>query len=422
MEYGHNGNDQTVDLAGILNILWRRRWLVLLPPLLGLAAGLLYGQFGTRRWEAYATIRPGITAYDPSGGPVRQWQLKDITRWYEQELYRRDLVERLDLPEDERPVIAAEFIAQGLTNLQGGEVITLWTTATSPELAASLLDSSITLFNGYAESDSVSSQIKLTRDGLRLNIQELQNQLLEIERLEGNLALRLQSARAESLMVAEQAREIGFDIESQKRQQAFFRNRAEGESGAVIRYRADLTRLDEAVAAIEAGTPAGEVEIPGWVRRDAVLDEGDVLQGLARVRLDLMDAAGKAQAMADSMNLEADLTDIRIGRLELKRRVTVAAQLQEVEERIGQAFLEMELGIPAQRRGVELEISARESKLSLLSPLQKVGETMVSDKPVRPRPLRAILILVALGGFGGFVLAFAWDFVARHRGRIFQSA
>ncbi|MGD9546305.1 MAG: Wzz/FepE/Etk N-terminal domain-containing protein [Candidatus Krumholzibacteriia bacterium] len=422
MEYGHHGDDQTVDLAGILNILWRRRWLVLLPPLLGLAAGLLYGKFGTKRWEAYATIRPGITAYDPSGGPVRQWQLKDITRWYEQELYRKDLVARLGLPESERPVITAEFIAQGLTNLQGGEVITLWTTATSPALAASLLDSSITLFNAYAESDSVSSQIKLTRDGLRLNILELENQLLEIDRLEGNLELRFQAARAESLMVAEQAREIGFDIEYQKRQKSYYLDRAGNEEGSASGYEAELDRLDGVMAQVASSDPGSRDEVPGWVRRDAVLDGGDVLQSLAQARVDLMQALGDARAAADSMALEADLADIRVGRLELKRRVTVAAKVREVEEKMGQAYLEKTIGIPAQRRGVELEISARKSKLSLLSPLQKVGGTVVSDKPVRPRPLRAILILVVLGGFGGFVLAFVWDYLARNRSRIFQSA
>ena len=164
--------DGGFDLAAILNILWRRRLIVFGLPLLGLVVALAYGLFGTRRWEAVATIRPGITAYDPSGGPVRQWQLMDITRWFDKEMYRRELVQRLNLERDARPVIRTEFIAQGLTNLAGGEVITLWTTDTSPQGAAALLDTSLALFVEYAEADTVSSQLKLTRDGLKLQIQD----------------------------------------------------------------------------------------------------------------------------------------------------------------------------------------------------------------------------------------------------------
>ena len=128
--------DSDLTLASLLNILWRRRWLILLPPALGLVVGILYGLFGTRRWEAVATIRPGITAFSPEGGGFRQWQLKDITKFYENMLYRHDLVERLQLAPRARPVIKAEFVAQGLQNLQGGDVVTLSTTATSPALAA----------------------------------------------------------------------------------------------------------------------------------------------------------------------------------------------------------------------------------------------------------------------------------------------
>ena len=119
MIHDTSATDQEFNLALVLNILWRRRLIVLGLPALGLLLGILYGIFGTRRWEATLTIRPGITAFDPSGGPHRQWQLKDITRWYEKQMFRRELVDRLDLGEGARPVIRAEFIAQGLQNLQG---------------------------------------------------------------------------------------------------------------------------------------------------------------------------------------------------------------------------------------------------------------------------------------------------------------
>ena len=124
--------DLEFNLATILNIIWRRRLIVLGLPVLGLVVGMLYGSFGTKRWSATATVRPGITSYSPEGFPVRQWQMKDITTWYDNQLYGQELNARLGLPPEFRTAIRADFIATGLTNLAGGEVVTLWTTGTSP--------------------------------------------------------------------------------------------------------------------------------------------------------------------------------------------------------------------------------------------------------------------------------------------------
>ena len=122
-------------------------------------------------------------------------------------------------------MIKADFIVQGLTNLSGGEVITLWTTAVNPELAAAILDTSIVLFDEYAEADSVSSQIKLTRDGLELQVRHVENQLLAVEKMELNLGLRLRSARAESVMIEGRTKELSIDLELLTRKEDFCRQR-----------------------------------------------------------------------------------------------------------------------------------------------------------------------------------------------------
>lgn len=414
-------HDQVFDLASILNILWRRRVIVLALPLLGLLTGALYGIFGTRRWEAYATIRPGITAFDPSGGPVRQWQLKDIQRWYEQELYRKGLIEKLHLDRDARPVIRAEFIAQGLTNLSGGEVITLWTTATSPELAAAILDTSLVLFNAYAEADSVSSQLKLTRDGLIIRTRELENQLLGVEKKEAGLQLRLEAARAESTMIEGKIRELGVDLSALQRREAYCRGRVEDLASRRPALVADLATLDRTIERVAAGAVLDTTTIPGWVRRDAVLDGGDILEGLTGAKLEVSQALAANQALSDSLLYEADTAALKADKLKIQQDASIQAQLRDVERKLGDLRLERRLDIPSQRRDLELQAAAVQSKLSLLSPLQRVGQTVVSDKPVRPRTLRAILILVALGLIGGTVLAFSVDYLMTHRQRIFRA-
>lgn len=421
VEHQNLNQEQTIDLAGLLNILWRRRWLVLLPVLAGLAVGLLYGVFGTRRWEAFATIRPGITAFDPSGGPVRQWQLKDITRWYEQELYRKELTQRLGLPKSARPVIKAEFISAGLTNLAGGDVITLWTTATSPELAAAILDTSMVLFKDYAEADSISSQLKLTRDGLLIQIQEQNNQRLGIELKDAGFALSIEAAAQESVTVAQRFDELALSLKLYQAKHDFCLKRAETLQGETPRLQSELERLDEVMGNLQNGVGPVTSALPDAIVPITGSQGPPTIDGLTDARLRLFQALTRNQALIDSLAYEADRATLDLSRTKLGQENKIKADLREVEKKIGDLRLKRKIDIPSQSNNLDYQIAARKSKLSLLSPLQRVGQTVVSDKPVRPRTFRATAILVFLGLLGGSILAFGWEFVAANRRVIFRS-
>ncbi|MBD3222753.1 hypothetical protein GF314_16100 [bacterium] len=412
----------TVTLASILNILWRRRLIVLGLPALGLVVGLLYGVFGTKRWSATLTIRPGITAFDPSGGAHRQWQLKDITRWYDMKLYQQGLVDRLGLPEGSKPVIKAEFVAQGLQNLQGGDVITLWTTETGPELAAAVLDSSLAVFVDYAEADTVSSQLKLTRDGLLLQIQELENELVAIDQREAEIGLLLEQARAESLLVVAEDQGFALELERQKALTEYYGRRLVDLQEAEPRLLSDLTQLDRALHRVAAGGDLAleDVEIPERVRRSAILDRGDVLESLTRAKLELESALDRNRATQDTTALGVERSRLRTAQLEIERETSIRARTREAISKIGSLELERDYDLPSQRRTLAHQIAERQVKLNIIAPLQRVGQTVVSDEPVRPRTLRATLILVFLGAIGGFVLAFVWDYVMAHRDQIFR--
>ena len=410
------------DLASLLNILWRRRLIVLGLPALGLLLGVLYGIFGTRRWEATATIRPGITAFSPDGGPVRHWQLKDITRWYDQQLYRRGLVRRLGLDPGARPVIRAEFIAQGLQNLQGGDVITLWTTGTSPELAAAILDTSIALFEAYSEADTVSSQLKLTRDGLLLEVEGLQGRLEAVDRDDATIVLQLEKARADSALVVAEDLGMVLRMDGLDRHVEYCERRLVDLRDDEPRLVRDLDQVDLALRRLAAGASAtGEpADVPAWIRRDAVLDGGDVLEALTRAKLEVQHAVARNRALQDSMTFVAETKRLERARLEIDRETTIRARIRAAENTIGDLLLKRAYDIPHKRRDLRTQIHERHVRLGTLSPLQRVGETVVSDKPVRPRPLRAIAILVVLGGLAGVVLGFVWDFVWGHRREIFR--
>ncbi|MEZ4386826.1 MAG: Wzz/FepE/Etk N-terminal domain-containing protein [Candidatus Krumholzibacteriia bacterium] len=411
-----------ISLVSILHILWRRRLIVVGLPLLGLLVGVAYGLFGTRRWSATVTIRPGITAFDPTGGPHREWQLKDITRWYDLMLYRRGLIDRLGLPRSARPVIKAEFVAQGLQNLQGGEVITLWTTATSPDLAAAILDTSLVLFTEYAESDSVSSQLKLTRDGLLLQIERLHSDLTAVDKRAGAIELLLAQARAESLMVAAEDQGYALRLDRLKAQQDYHERRLVDLREAEPRLAQDLTQLDHTLrrVAADGATELDPASLPAGVRRNALLDGGDVLESLTRAKLAVEHALADNRADQDSMAYLMEAAGLEAAQLAIERETAIRFKLREASRKIGDLILERDYDLPRTRRGLASDIAERQVKLDIIAPLQRVGQTEVSDRPVRPRPLRAILILVFLGAIGGLALAFVWDFLVTNRREIFR--
>lgn len=417
-----NPTPATISLVTILNVLWRWRLIVLGLPALGLIVGLLYGAFGTRRWSATLTIRPGITAFDPTGGPHRQWQLKDITRWYDMMLYQQDLVEHLGLPAGARPVITAEFVAQGLQNLQGGDVITLWTTATSPELAAAILDTSVVLFSDYAEADSVSSQLKLTRDGLLLQIDGLQNQRLAIDKREAEIGLLLEQARAESLLVVAEDQTFGLELDRQKALTQYYESRLADLRESEPRLREDLAQIDEVLRSVgrDDDRSIAADELPNWVKRDAVLDRGDVLESLTFAKLELEKELNRNQSTQDTTALGIERSRLRTSQLEIERETRIRARIREAASAIGSLELERDFDLPSRRQTIEHQISERRVKLDIISPVQRVGRTVVSDKPVRPRTLRATLILAFLGAVGGLVLAFVLDYVLTNREQIFR--
>ncbi len=414
------------NLATLLNILWRRRLIVLGLPMLGLIVGIAYGVLGTKRWSATANIRPGITSFSPAGEPFRQWQLKDITTWYDKMMYRTELNRRLGLPRDSRPVIKSEFIATGLTNLAGGEVVTLWTTGTSPEMAAAIIDTSIAMFQQYAESDTLSSQIKLTRDGLRLQVDVLRTRLMTVDKREAGLNLDLESARAESLIVSVMDQELGFELEKLQEKRDFFSRRVEKLDEDLPALERDLNQVETVLADVatgpgpEAGQAIDPESIPRWARRDAVLDGGDVLGGLAEIRLRLQNERARNLALQDSFRYEMQVTALEFRKREIKREATVESKLRDIEKKIGDLELEREYELPVKRQEIRNDINSRLIQMGTLAPLQRVGDTLVSEKPVRPRGKRATLILVFLGLIGGVTLGFVWDYLASHRQEILK--
>jgi len=419
----HRAPDQEISLASILNVLWRRRVIALGLPLLGVVVGLLYGALGTRRWEATVTIRPGITAFSPDGGPVREWRLGDITRWYDKRLYEPELTQRLGLPAGSRTVIRTEFAAQSLQDMAGGQIVTLWTTATSPELAAAIIDTSLVVFDQFATADTISSQIKLTQDGLRLQIERMKSQIDALAGEKMLVELRIAETKDNLLLITAEDESMALEIARLQGQQERLERQLEVLRGQVPALSADLARLDEALHQMElpAAAQQGAAEVPGWARRDAVLDRGSVLESVTRAKLQVLQAIARNQARQDSLSYEADRARLESAKLTLTREHTVKAKKNNVARKIEEYQNELAINLPQKHRELVNSMANQEVKLETISPLQRVGKTVTSDKPVRPRLARATMILFLLGCAAGVSLSFVWEYVGKHRHEIFRS-
>ncbi|MFO7653667.1 MAG: Wzz/FepE/Etk N-terminal domain-containing protein [Candidatus Krumholzibacteriia bacterium] len=412
-----------ITLAGLLNVLWRRRWIVVGIPLLALAVAAVYIAVAPRMYKATATVRPGITAFTPEGFPVRDWRLKDVTRWFDEMLYRRPVVERLELDPRARPVIRAEFIAQGLQNLEGGDVITLTTFAPDPELAREILNAAIDGFSEYAEEDSLSSNIQLSRRGLRLRMARLRNEAAGLESEAEHVVLKLGAAAAESLQIESEAARIELNI----RDLEVLSERSRSNLGALARQQAALERDLEDIGEVmtrlrqEPGSSVDPQEIPGWLDRDAVLTGPDVFSNLVESRSRLQQKLMENAVHQDSLRTAIDRNAIGVERLVLARDRDVAARRLTVHQKIGELRLETRFRLPLQAEEIENRVREAQVQFGSLTPLERIGRISVSDEPVRPRKLRVILILGFLGVVGGLVLAFVTDYVITHRREIFGS-
>ena len=186
----------------------------------------------------------------------------------------------------------------------------------------------------------------------------------------------------------------------------------------------DLAKLDQTLRRLTATADAGlqaPVEIPSWVRRDAILDSSTVLESLTRAKLHVQQALALNRTLQDSLAFEAELNRLERRKIEVQREIHIAAKLREASRKIGQLVLEQNIALPARRQAVLADIDENRVKLGTISSLQRLGKTVVSERPVRPRPLRAGLILVLAGGAAGIVLGIVWDYLRANRRVVFRS-
>jgi len=420
------------SLASLLGVIWHRRWLVLAATAAGLAAALLYLVVTKPLYQASATVRPGITNYTAAWQPERGWQLKDIVRWYSRGMYGSGVKAKLGLPERSyRPDIMADFIPRSVGS-QGGDVVTLVTLSPSRQQASAILETSIAIFNEYAEINSVGNSLSLTRKSLQNEIEKLQNDRADIaikrdllnlmidrkrQELEGvsmeqkKLELRIQEFLVEAELRQDKAASLDARIdvmESGLQEMSYYLER--------MKEKERLTESRDTLL-VEALPPGTEAP---WLP-DFVQDRTSLA---GRLLLSTMEAESSVyEDRLEALDLRSAnrVEDLKRRQMLLEESYALRKKAALLESEIKEMEINRDRALEQELVKIADDVRVFQSRLEVLTPLEQIGTIMVTERPVRPRKLRVLGLLTAAGLLGGLSLAVGWDYLSRHRDEILRN-
>lgn len=420
-----------VSLASILNILWRRRLIVVLLTLAGLVAGIVYVAITDPLYRAVATVRPGITSYSESGNPQRTWQLKDIVRWYRRGLYGEGVKHRLGFPEGSyRPDITAEFIPRGV-GIQGGNVVTLTTLSTTREQAEQILSASIETFNHYAEINSVGNDLSLTRSVLENEIENLKHDRDDIDIKRDLLELRIGRKGDELKGIAIEQQRLELAVKEHLARQGLRAEKANiletGVDSTVTglqemayyleRMREKESRQGDLDSTLSSVPSTEQLPFLWWeLAQDKTAMAGRMLAN----SLEMQSAMWEDQIEAAELRHTNEIQDFKHESDLLLQNYELAYRKALLESEVREMEINRDRSLSQELIDVEDLIQVQRSRLDLLTPLESIGTIFVSDNPVRPRKQRAIGLLILMGFLGSLALALVWEYLSINRHEIFS--
>jgi len=410
-----------ISLASVLNILWRRRLIVVALPLLGMIAGFVYGQVVTPLYLATATVRPGITSFGPRGGGGREWRLKDVERWFESGMYRPWTAAKMDRAPSLVPLIRASFIQRGLQNTQRGEIITLTCLDASRENAVEGIEAAIEAFSHFAMADTTSNSIALTKRGLHIQMDELRRYQRVLAARVDSLNTDLAVARVESLQIDDEEIRLAYDVSLLEDRRRVIAERITALEDQVEQLRANRQELITVRQRVRDRLSGAQGDLPSGARPEVALTDAEVLRGLVASSADLEDQIVRVSARADSLRQADKAAQRESEYLERRNETLIAYDRAEIGSRMRTLRQARDFGVPNAIASVELRVMEKQGQLAALSPIEPIGDVQVTDRPVRPRKKRAITILTLMGLVGGLAGAFVFDYVWNNRKSIFRS-
>ncbi len=430
------GNETTPGTGGlaltlpmILNIVHRGRYLVVAVTLVGLLMGVVYSIFAPRMYEATSQVRPGVVSYTGDGTPLREASLKDIVLWFRSDMFWPTLRELPDFAELKvAPVIDAEFVPVGVQFDRGGDVITLTTFNKDAARAVTTLAAAVAAFNQQAEQDTLRGAIALTRGGALVRQDKIRADLAFVAAAEARNFLEIAARERELTLVDARTERIDLEVQRLVKGRAWRERSIATTEAEVETVRGRLHEARDLLATAmerENGVMAGGDGRVG--NNDAVTElllqtasreqagrVGDLLLTVNTLSATVYTHTLRADSLRDSM----DAISLQMAGLELEKDVELTKARADIGQRIADLRIVAEHDLPFRRAQFESDIQAIQVQIDQLTPLERVGMISVSNKPVRPRKVRATGILTVLAFCGGLFLVFTREYYRRNRSEI----
>lgn len=428
----HNEDRFVFTLPALLNILFRGRVVIAVVTALGLAAGIGYGIVVKPLYRASVQVRPGIVAYTEQGGALRGWIREDIVHFFTAGLFWQDLRKRPQFADMKAPpIVGAEFVPGAIQFMPGGDVITLTNLSTEPGRAVAILQGSMDSFIGQGTSDTLRSDLNLTRKNIQVRMQKITQDIEQVAAKEAKVSLEIEQVQSEKKMVEYEREKLDLDLKNLNEENAWHRRTVESTLAEVSAARERLVSAEKMLAVVvqaEQGAsgssgagsafedPVGEV-LKQTASREQAGRVGDLLVTVNELSTSIYEG----QVRADSLQNRISANEQEMNRLKKYGELVLAKQDVDIKRKIGDLEIHLQKDLPYERAMLQNDWEEEKVKLEIIAPLERVGEITVSEKPVRPRKFRAASILTVLAFCGSLVLVLVWEYFQVNREEITRS-
>ena len=416
-------------LPALLNILFRGRLIIAAVTVLGLLAGIGYGIVVKPLYRASVQIRPGIVAYTDQGAPLRGWVREDIVHYFESSLYWQEM------KEDERfegmvapPIIRAEFVSSAIQFMAGGDVITLTNLDTGQTRSGAILESAMASFNNQGFRDTLSSDLNLTRKGIEVRMRGINHEIDLVGAKEDKISLEIVQIQGEQKLIEYERQKLVLDLKTLTEENAWRKRAADN---ALVEVATATKRLKAAEAMLEtvmrventtpeSGDTGGNTDDPvvEVLKQTAGREQAGRVGELLLTVNELSETIYEGGVKADSLLARISANEQEMKRLDLVGELVLAKRVTDVQRKIGDLRIRLEKELPHDRAMLKTDLQGEMVKLQNIAPLEQVGNITISDKPVRPRKLRAMTILTILAFFGSLALVFVREYFLVNREEI----
>jgi hypothetical protein len=371
-----NGDDE-IDLTSILQILWRRKLLILIVFALVLATAGLFIYTSTPKYRIMAQIAPGITGYDHEGNPQRDISKGDIQTWFREKSYLT-----VPLTTTHKSDNFPEFSTVADND---SKVLTIEFNWPQPEKGVAILEIIIRHLRKNNPTLGVESVIvsrSVIEEKKKIVEQNINRIVFEESRLEGGIELQQNKTKSVKAELD--------SIESNIKQTHKLAKRMRDKITAINKNTEQLMGLREKMT-------------DGNSDKLALLMYSNIIQQNIQYVMNL------EQRIAD---LEKQLNELSVEKSRKKE------ELEQIQINIKELVTTKDEELPLKAAALQQKLSTLKTQTDALYPIVVIQPPFSSREPVEPSKLKILALSIIAGGILAILSAFMADFLIRSKAEI----